>query len=71
MDGVDALLFALLAAGDLVLLAYLRRRRKRRLCEERMARCLAVAVSREMRTPAPRLRARRSQPAAGELVPVP
>ena len=70
MDIVDALLFALLAAGDMALIVHLRKRRNRRLRLERMARCLAEAVRRDLRTPAPRLRARYPHPAANtELLP--
>jgi hypothetical protein len=44
MDDVDAILFALLALGDIVLIAYLRRRRQRRMNVERMGRSLRLAI---------------------------
>jgi hypothetical protein len=62
MDVVDALLFALLAAVDMAVIVYLRTRRARRLREERMARVLAEAVRRELRTPARQPRVRHPQP---------
>ena len=62
MDIVDALVLALLAAGDMLLIAYLRRRRARYLRMERMARCLATAVRREIRTPTRRRVPRPTRP---------
>jgi hypothetical protein len=70
MNVVDALLFAILAAGDMAFIVHLRKRRARHVCEERMARCLAEAVRRELQSPTPRRRAGRSHPVAtSELVP--
>jgi hypothetical protein len=69
MDIVDALLFAALAAGDMVIMVLLRKRRNRRLRAERMARCLAEAVRRDLQTPAPQPRAARRLPVVStELV---
>jgi hypothetical protein len=48
MNGVDAILFGLLAVGDLSLLVHLRRRRARHLRQDRMARALRYAVEREI-----------------------
>lgn len=70
MNIVDALLFAILAAGDMVLIIHLRKRRARLVREEKMARCLAEAVRRELQSPTPRRRAARPHPVAtNELVP--
>jgi hypothetical protein len=54
MDHVDALLFALLAIGDMALIVFLRKRRNRRLRLDRMARCLAEFVQRDLQTPSRR-----------------
>jgi len=63
MDHVDALLFLLLAMGDMVLLAYLRKRRARRIRMERMAKALAEAVRRELLYPVRRRVVRAAEPA--------
>jgi hypothetical protein len=47
MFGVDAIVLALVALGDLALLVHLRRRRYRRVCLERMGRSLSLAIWRE------------------------
>ena len=44
MDWVDFLLLTILVAADLVLLAYLRRRRRRLMCLARMQHCLVLAI---------------------------
>jgi hypothetical protein len=49
MDHVDALLFALLAIGDLFLIAWLRRRRAERKRAERIERCVAGGLIRDLR----------------------
>ena len=48
MDAVDAMLFALLALGDLCLVIHLHRRRQRRFKLERMMRALRRAIHREI-----------------------
>ncbi len=52
MDIVDALVFALLAIADMVLLVQLRKYRARKACLQRMARALADAVRRDIAKPA-------------------
>lgn len=47
MNGVDALVLALLAVGDLALIVHFRRARMKRLQIERMMRSLQLAVERE------------------------
>jgi len=51
MDAADALVFALLALGDLALIAFLRRARRRRIQKQRMMRSLELAVQRENAQP--------------------
>lgn len=59
MNGVDALVLALIAMADLALIAYLRQRRARALKLRRMDRCLTWAVRRELaHPPVPRNRKR-------------
>ena len=48
MDAVDTLVLTLLAAADICLMVYLRRRRSRRLRVERMYRSLTMAVRRQL-----------------------
>jgi len=50
MNGVDALLFSLLALADIALIVHLRRRRTRQMRLARMYRSLKVAVRRETET---------------------
>jgi len=70
MDGVDALLFAILAACDLALLFYLRRRRARRVLEQKLTESLAEAMRGELGTPVRRRIGRKTQPLA-PAAPVP
>jgi hypothetical protein len=57
MTWADFTVLGLLAAADLALLAYLRRRRGRQATEERMMLCLTLAIGRANReVPGPRRR---------------
>jgi hypothetical protein len=53
MDGVDAIVLALLALADIALITYLRRRRARRLRVERMYYRMALAVRRDLANSTP------------------
>jgi hypothetical protein len=48
MGFADAMLFAILALADMVLLVHLHRRRQRRRREQRMMSCLRSAAQREI-----------------------
>jgi hypothetical protein len=55
MNALGTLLLGLLAAGDMAMVAYLHKRHGLHLRAQRMARCLAEAVRRELPAPDPQL----------------
>jgi hypothetical protein len=56
VDGADALLFGLLTIGDIMLIAYLRRRRRRLAKAERMMDSLRLAIKLDLASPPAKLR---------------
>jgi len=70
MNAVDAMVFALLALADIILIIHLRRRRARMLRLQRMYHSLTLAVRRELAVAAPvsKVPARKRRAAAAAML---